>query len=747
MNQESTWDFGLWPSPLSAELAASGSTRFAGLALSESRDGSPLLWWSATEDGANRVQVCRVPGGSTVSSQDPAPQSLKGCRLEAIVSARSRVNEYGGGAFWVHGESVFWVEDSDQRIRRLDLSGDDGCLLDDSSGVAGADGGLSLDATGPGVALSPVGPFPRSLRYAAGVVEPGGAWMVTERESHCDSAGTPLDEPVNDLAWLPTGLAEGHPSCSLPDGVHQLVGGADFSAAPALSPDGRYLAWLQWDHPNMPWDSTELFVGEIDVSGEGPAMRAVRRVAGSQDTVSVCLPAWDRRGRLWWCDDREDLWLLCCAEQAGLPSPDAGGVVVAHTAGEVGAPRWVSGGARYGFGRRAVVAAESVGGLDRLAVLPNPDPALLHGADVDGADIDGADLDGAEAENHEVREVGIGSEGETGSAVSVGWPLSPGWIDSVAVAAAPGGDLVTALAGSPDTPTGVVLSREGFTRTLGATAWPLPSGSISTPLPISFPTGPTGEASAHGLFYPPKLDGVRGPSGELPPLVVRIHGGPTAAARAELSASVQFWTTRGFAVVDVNYRGSSGYGRVYRELLRGGWGEVEVQDCIAAADHLVATGRVDGSRCVIRGGSAGGFTALEAVSAPPTASGFHFAAATTLYGVTDLMALADDTHKFESRYLDGLIGPLPEAEQLYRQRSPLNHPERIAAPVLVLQGLEDPVVPPSQAEVLVAALGASGVDHEYRTYAGEGHGFRRKETIIDALEAELAFYRRVLQLG
>jgi dipeptidyl aminopeptidase/acylaminoacyl peptidase len=237
---------------------------------------------------------------------------------------------------------------------------------------------------------------------------------------------------------------------------------------------------------------------------------------------------------------------------------------------------------------------------------------------------------------------------------------------------------------------------------------------------------------------------VRAPAGELPPLLVRIHGGPTAHARAELSSSIQFWTTRGFAVVEVDYRGSTGFGRRYRDLLAGGWGVVEVEDCLAAAHYLAAAGIVDGDRCVIRGGSAGGFTAIEAVCRDPGTGGFGFAAATSLYGVTDLEALARDTHKFESRYLDGLIGPLPSARPTYVARSPLHHAERIASPVLVLQGLEDVVVPPAQAEVLVAAMEENGIDHEYRTYANEGHGFRHPETITDALSAELAFYGRVL---
>jgi dipeptidyl aminopeptidase/acylaminoacyl peptidase len=265
--------------------------------------------------------------------------------------------------------------------------------------------------------------------------------------------------------------------------------------------------------------------------------------------------------------------------------------------------------------------------------------------------------------------------------------------------------------------------------------------AVSTPRPVTFPTA-AGE-SAPGLFHEPRSAVAVGPDDELPPLVVRIHGGPTAAARAEYSTSVQFWTSRGIAVVDVNYRGSTGYGRRYRDLLVGSWGVADVEDCIAAARWAADEGLVDGSRCVIRGGSAGGFTALAALchhDDRPDA----FAAACSLYGVTDLRTLAEDTHKFESRYLDGLVGPLPEAAERYRDRSPLHHADRLLSPVLLLQGADDPVVPPSQAEVLRDALAAGGVPHALVIFQGEAHGFRRAATIVAALEAELSFYGQVL---
>jgi dienelactone hydrolase len=739
-------------------MAARGGVRFGGLALSRDREGRPLVWFSALDDGRNALWVTRTDG---------MPR-----RIRAVTSARSRVNEYGGGAFWTHGESLFWVEDDDQLIHRLDLGDDEGCLVDRHADGATEGSDLLVEGTGPGAVLVEEPPAHRSTRYAAGVVEPGGTWMVVERELHValsntsDAPRVPLEEAVNDLVWMPTGVAESHPSSSLPSGVHTIVGDRDFVAAPTLSPDGRHLAWLAWDHPDMPWDSAELWAGSVSVRATGPVVADARRVAGGAEarsaadrrpSVSVCFPQWDPQGRVWWCDDRDDLWQPRCASEVGLPPEGSGDAVplvgfgdsigpsgqpgqigdvdqsgaVPGASVEVGAPRWVSGGSRYGFAGDDLVLVETADGFDRVV----------------GVGIDLRDL------------------------------APPGWVDTVEVGpttAEDGSDavVVAAVVGSPTESTAVLCGtieagvdsstngngpHEGAPRSNGsstasrwsrmhASPWPLPVESISVPEAITFPTGACGDAVAHGLFYPPRLEGVAGPAGDLPPLVVRIHGGPTASARAELSSSVQFWTTRGFAVVEVNYRGSTGYGRAFRDQLRGGWGEVEVQDCIAAAEFLVHEHRVDVRRCVIRGGSAGGLTALEAVAAEPTASGFHFAAATTLYGVTDLMALADDTHKFESRYLDGLIGPLPEAEAVYRHRSPLSHPERISSPVLVLQGLDDPVVPPSQAEVLVAALAKAGIDHEYRTYEGEGHGFRNEVTMVDALEAELAFYQRVLGL-
>ena len=311
------------------------------------------------------------------------------------------------------------------------------------------------------------------------------------------------------------------------------------------------------------------------------------------------------------------------------------------------------------------------------------------------------------------------------------------------------GSSVVVVGGGPDRTTSVLLVDPHTLELteLRPTAPVLDPSSVSLPRHVTFPTAPTpadatDEPVAHALVYLPQLDGVSGPPDSAPPLVVRIHGGPTASARPELSTSVQFWTTRGFAVADVNYRGSTGYGRDFRDALRGQWGVADVADCMAVAAYLAGGGLVDGGRCVIRGGSAGGFTALAALC-----SGDVMAGACVLYAVTDLLTLDDGTHKFESRYNDGLVGPRPGSEDLYRERSPLTHATDISVPVLVLQGTDDLVVPLEQADALVEVLREQGTLYDYLVFEGEGHGFRQGATLVAALESELAFYRQVLDLG
>jgi len=667
-----TAPYGSWASPLSPAQAAAAGSRFGGVWVA----GDDVFWIESNPADGGRATIRVVRGGGA-----PGPLSA-----QVPVSARSRVNEYGGGSAWIHAPSegdteVYWTAAESQRIQTLRR-------------------GLPRD-------LTPLPPELRAWRYAAGVVTPDGAWIVCERELHVDEDGGELGEPVNDVVAVPT--SGGRPQRLVGPG---LAGGGDFVVGPALSPDGSVLAWLRWDHPDMPWDAAELWAGRLVVHGDLALVEEPRRVAGGRDggaahglgrAVSVCLPEWSPDGRLWWCDDASDWWHLRSAGP-GLPAPGAGDrapLLVADATEEVGEPRWVSGGRRYGFTAdgRVVFAAVS-GGLDSLWCF---DPTTSQRTRLPGP-----------------------------AFVSV---------ESLAV----DGDTVAVIAGLADRPTSVwrVDLRAGTATDLREPEPPLQPDWISVATPMTFPTA--GGSEAHALFYPPRSGDHEGPAGESPPLVVRIHGGPTASARPEFSPSVQFWTTRGFAVVDVNYRGSTGYGRRYRDLLQGQWGLSDVEDCLAAAQHLGSQGQVDGSRCVIRGGSAGGFTTLAALcfqaewDAPGT-----FSAGCSLYGVTDLAALAADTHKFESRYLDGLVGPLPQDAAVYEARSPLSHAEQFDRPVLLLQGADDRIVPPSQAEVLVRALTERGIPHAYVLFQGEGHGFLREASVINALETELAFYGQVL---
>jgi dipeptidyl aminopeptidase/acylaminoacyl peptidase len=699
--------FGAWSSPLSAEQAARGAPRFSGLELSRDQHGEVSVWWSEGRPAeAGRVALVAARGAD--DAQDVLGRSIR---------LRSRVHEYGGGAFWCGDGHVDWVDDASQRVLRAEH-----------------------DAALPSVtprALTDPAPTRQGWRYASGRPVHAGAWVVAERECHVDDLGRSLGEARNELVAIRSGDRRQFPVVTVGE-----PGGGDFVAAPAVSPDGRWVAWLRWDHPDMPWDAAELWAGRLELDS-GAEVVDRRRIAGGRAgaaawgldrPVSVCLPEWSPDGRLWWCDDADGWWHLRATSHPGLPDDGAGDDPSTAVAGggapgeEIGEPRWVAGGRRYGFcGDGRVVMAVSCEGLDSLWLL---DPTDGRRTPLDGVDLRSVEY----------------------------------------VAAS--GDVVAVVGGVADRPSTVWRFdlHDGGTRVrdLRPVPAPLPSEWVAMARAVTFPTGPAaitaapavtaaspadeeGEPAgstgpmAHALVYLPTSGDHVGPPGTLPPLVVRIHGGPTSAARPEFSTSVQFWTTRGFAVADVNYRGSTGFGRDYRDQLLGRWGVADVEDCIAVTRHLADVGLVDGDRCVIRGGSAGGFTALAAVCFQGDwgAEG-AFAGACSLYGVTDLAALAADTHKFESRYLDGLVAPLPDGADVYRDRSPLFHAERLSRPVLLLQGSEDKVVPPAQAEVLVAALRDNGVPHRYVLFAGEGHGFHLADTIVRALHEELDFYGDVL---
>jgi len=467
------------------------------------------------------------------------------------------------------------------------------------------------------------------------------------------------------------------------DAGQVLVSGNNFYASPRLSPDGRRLAWQTWNHPNMPWDGCELWTAEVAVDGAlGPAVL----VAGGVDE-SIFQPEWSPDGVLHFISDRTGWWNLY-RWRDGRIEP------LRPMEAEFGGPQWIFGLSTYAFesaGR--IVCAYQKNGLERLAMLDTRTSQLT--------------------------------------------PLEGPYTSFFSVHAAPG--RAFCIAASPALPSAVVqydLGTRQWAVVRQSSTAVVEAGYLSPAQAVEFPT--ENGLTAHGLYYPPRNRDFAAPAGEKPPLLVISHGGPTGATSNALSLSIQYWTSRGIAVLDVNYGGSTGYGREYRNRLWGQWGIVDVDDCANGARYLAEKGEVDGRRLIIRGGSAGGYTTLAALTFRDA-----FKAGASYYGVSDLEALAVETHKFESRYLDNLIGPYPARRDLYRERSPIYSAERLSCPVIFFQGLEDKVVPPNQAERMVEALRRKSVPVSYVPFEGEQHGFRQAANIKRALDAELYFYSRV----
>ena len=466
-----------------------------------------------------------------------------------------------------------------------------------------------------------------------------------------------------------------------------LVAGSDFYAFPRLHPDGTRLAWVEWSHPNMPWDGTELWVADIDPERE---IAHATRVAGGPEE-SIFQPRWSPRGDLHFVSDRTGWWNLYVVH-AGEASP------LCPREAEFGGPQWVFGLSRYAFlADGTLICSFTRDGCERLGSL-RPGSSTLKPFETPFT----SHLGGGSVQSDPAGQVYFVGGSEKRRAAVIGLDPESGHVEVI--------------------------------KAFDATE--IDPGYFSTPEPIWFPT--RDGSTAHALFYPPANKDVSGPDDERPPLLVLSHGGPTSKTTSELRLGLQFWTSRGFAVVDVNYAGSTGFGRAYRERLRGQWGIVDTSDCIGAATYLERRGDIDGTRMAIRGSSAGGFTTLSALV-------FHdvFSAGASYYGVADLEALARDTHKFESHYLDSLIGPYPETRARYRERSPIHFTDRLSCPVIMFQGLEDRVVPPSQAETMVDALHAKGLPYAYLPIEGEQHGFRIAKNIERCLEAELYFYSRI----
>lgn len=623
----STAPYGSWPTPFTSALVTDEAVQLSELRL----DGDDVYWSEGRPAEGGRTQLVRRAADGAVTDLLPDGRN-----------ARTAVHEYGGAAWWVRDGVVWFVDWADQRLHRL----------------------------APGsepVALTPEPARPRADRYADGSFDPDGETLVCVRERH---TGDRAVDVVNEIVRL---------SAHTPSEPEVLVSGPDFVAAPRISADGQILAWLQWNHPDMPWDAATLMVRSLETGNEAV-------IAGGRGE-SVTEPTWQPDGSLWFCSDRTDWWNLyrwkSGSDIAALVRIDA----------EIGGPQW-----RFGASRYAAC----------------PDGSVVYARHRNGVD-------------------GLGLRTPDGAVRDLDLPFTA----VSAVRAAPDGTVVL-VAATPVATAGVYRldPATGATTTLREPRdLGVDATSISVPEHITFPAG-DGRV-AHALYYPPANAEWSGPDGELPPLIVEIHGGPTSAATAALSTARMYWTSRGFGVVDVNHGGSTGYGRPFREELNGTWGVLDVGDCIAAARWLAAKGRVDGSRMAIRGGSAGGFTVLAALTSPDQ----PFAVGADHFGIADLAVLAGDTHKFESRYLDRLVGTDPDA---LRDRSPIHHADRLDRPLIVLQGSDDAVVPPVQSRLIVDALRNRGVPVAYLEFAGEQHGFRRAENIRRALEAELSFYGQVL---
>ncbi len=627
MTKKTTAPYGSWQSPVSADIIASGAIRLE----------QPLgideigIYWLETRpaEGGRSVLVRRSHDGIT---RDVTPPPF---------SIRTRVHEYGGGAFLIDKGTVYFSNFSGQRLYRQDPG--------------------SLP-----VPITPEGDF----RYADGTLDRLRNRIVCVGEDH---NGNP-DSPVNSIVAVD--ISGGQP-------VKTLVSGNDFFAAPRLSPDNTRMAWITWNHPQMPWDGTELWIG--DIAGNGSIVNRVL-VAGGRDE-SVSQPRFSPDGTLYFVSDRSGWWNLYRLKNGNIECLRA-------MEAEFAEPDWVFGLSNYAFIAPGLVLCSYI----------------RQGTSY---------LDLLDTENGKIT------------------PVQCAYTDISGITAGHG--CAVFLAASP-TKTRTVVRMDPLSGTMevirSSTDIKIAEEYISIPEQIEFPTG--GGLTAHAFCYAPKNQDFTAPEKERPPLLVVSHGGPTSRTSGALNHAIQYWTSRGFAVIDVDYGGSSGYGRAYRQRLEGKWGIVDIDDCANAARYLIERGLADGERTAIRGSSAGGFTTLAALAFRNI-----FRAGASYYGVSDLEALVKDTHKFESRYLDRLIEPYPERRDTYIERSPLYHIQGISCPIIFFQGSDDRVVPPNQAEMMVDALRQKGLPVSYLLFQGEQHGFRKAENIKRALEAELYFYSSI----
>ncbi|HJN09834.1 MAG TPA: S9 family peptidase [Pirellulaceae bacterium] len=625
MPEPQTTPYGTWKSPINSDLIVSDVVRLSDPVI----DGRNIYWTELRPtEGGRLVLVNCTPDGTTTDVTPPG------------YNVRTRVHEYGGAAFVVRNGTVWFSNFDDQRLYRQKIG------MDPVPITAGAD-----------------------LRWADGVLDETRNRIICVQEDHT-VAGREAENTIVGLDLDQAGPGE------------IVTSGCDFYSNPRLSPDGTQLAWMEWNHPNMPWDGTALCVAQLDDTGR---VSKAERIAGSMNE-SVLQPLWSPDGMLYFISDRNGWWNLYRWTGGSTDS-------IIEKRAEFAGPSWVFGLASYGF--------ESPESL--LCVYSESGQA--HLTRINTRTLDTQPI---KTPFTSIRYLKVFN----GQAVFLG--------------------------GSPTAPSAVVrldLASGSLEALRRSSTVGVDSDYLSIPESIEFPT--EGGQTAHAFYYAPANGDFQGPADESPPLLVRSHGGPTSAATRDFNLSIQYWTSRGFAFVDVNYGGSTGHGREYRNRLRGNWGIVDVDDCVNAAQHLVRQGLADPDRLAIDGGSAGGYTTLCALTLRNV-----FAAGASLYGLSDLVAFVGDTHKFESRYLDSLIGPWPEREDLYRARSAINSVDQLSCPVAFFQGDEDKIVPPNQAELMVDALRKKGLPVTYVLFEGEQHGFHKAANIKRTLDGEFYFFSR-----
>ena len=614
---------GTWESPITSEMLVGGAVRLGEIVV----DGDDV-WWAETRPDE---------GGRTVLVRNGTDQT------DQNINVRTLVHEYGGSAWRVRNGVLVYSQYSDQRLYRLDKLGNS-------------------------IPLTPEPEIQQSYRYADGRITNNENWYVCVRELHASSA----EEPSNEIVAVPL------------DGSQQikvLVSGPDFVSSPRVSKEGDQIAWVQWNHPNMPWDDTQLCIASLD-----EMLLSNQKVIKSQ-AESFFQPEWDDQGNLHVVSDRNNWWNLFRVDQS---TNEIDLTALTNIEAEIGLPQWVFGQSRYAFVGDQIWFVYRKAGIDRLAILS-----------LDGQ-FEQIDIDATEIESVANYQDGI-------VATVSSWKAESSVMS---------------------------ITREGI-RPLSKIR-DLNIDESWFPIPQTFTYQTSDSEEAHALFYPPTNPEYEINEKEKPPLIVLAHGGPTAAARRQLQLAITYWTSRGFGVADVDYRGSTGYGRAFRNRLHDSWGLADVEDCVAVAKYLVAQKKVDKNKLAIKGGSAGGFTVLAALT-------FHdtFTAGASRYGIADLAILAKDTHKFESRYLDRLVGEWPEDEETYRQISPIHHIEQLSTPMVILQGSEDPIVPPNQAHLMAQKLKENDIPHALIEFSDEGHGFRKAPNIKKAIESELAFFAHI----